>query len=112
LPATEFTRLTLLEPYGGVLVEGTFSGLDVTNPALEVTLHFQIIQGGEAVAVGETTVKAPGTDFDWEGEAAAGTRRATDGDALALGFAVIVKPPSFETHTWSQIKPIEPQASG
>src|SRR3982074_1159667 len=87
------------------LVEGTFSGLDVTNPVLEVTLHFQIIQGGEAVAVGETTVKAPGTDFDWEGEAAPGTRRATDGDALALGFAVIVKPRSFETHTWSQIKP-------
>ena len=55
MPATEFTRLTLLEPYGGVLVEGTFSGLDVTNPVLEVTLHFQIIQGGEAVAVGETT---------------------------------------------------------
>jgi hypothetical protein len=111
MPLTEFTRLTLLEENGHILVEGSVKELDPGNPALRATLHFVIVQEG-AVAAGDATVDAPGAEFDWDGIARPVTGQFTAADALAHGLAILViggASAAFETLIWSRIKRIEQQ---
>jgi hypothetical protein len=114
MPFTEFIRLTLLKANGRILVEGRVRGLDPGDPGLKVlkaTLHFVIVQDG-AIAAGDATVDAPGTEFDWDGIATPITGQFTPADTLAHGLAILVKggpSAAFETLIWSRIKTIEQQ---
>jgi hypothetical protein len=114
MPFTEFTRLSLLEANGRILVEGRIRELDTSDPVLKATIHFVIVQES-AVATGDATVDAPGTEFDWDGIATPAAGQFTAADTLAHGLAVLVKggpSAAFETLVWSRIKTIEQQALG